>query len=300
MILRKHTNRLQTYFIPMPATTPRRYISASRRTDLPRFFYEQFFAALKSGSITYHGGYGRNYTVSLKPDAVAGFIFWSKDYSRFINHPAFIDLIKHTNAIFHYTINNDHFLEPGVPPLAERLSTLERLCDMVGPKRVLWRFDPICKYLLNSKIIITADPFFDIIPTMQKLSVTSCYFSFMSSYAKTTKRSIKFLPFSDEEKLSIAGSMLKAAQQSSITLYNCCNPEIIRLIPEIKKAHCIDEELLAATDRFGIHQSLKPKPSRNSCGCFESRDIGEYNPPCNHGCRYCYANPIASLMTNSG
>jgi hypothetical protein len=27
------------------------------------------------------------------------------------------------------------------------------------------------------------------------------------------------------------------------------------------------------------------------CGCFESRDIGSYNPACRHGRLYCYANP---------
>jgi hypothetical protein len=85
--------------------------------------------------------------------------------------------------------------------------------------------------------------------------------------------------------------MLAAAGNESMKLQNCCNTEIPGLVPGISLAHCIDEALLQETDRFGMHEPLDLKPTRGGCGCYESRDIGSYDPPCPHGCLYCYANP---------
>jgi hypothetical protein len=268
------------------------YISASRRNDLPRFHYREFFDAWKLGSITYDGGYGRSYTVSLKPSDVMGYIFWSKDYSRFIAEPEFSDLIAANNAVFHYTINNLPELEPAVPPAAQQIETLLALCDKVGPERVLWRFDPICRYVNGQCYPTTTESaYFDLLPLIRQAGVTRCYFSFMSLYSKTKNRESQFLPFSDQQKKRIASTMLKAAQEAGVTLYNCCNEEVPLLVPGIKTAHCVDEGILKATDRFGVHKTLKASPTRTGCGCFKSRDIGSYNPACGHGCLYCYANP---------
>jgi hypothetical protein len=38
----------------------------------------------------------------------------------------------------------------------------------------------------------------------------------------------------------------------------------------------------------GRRLSAKLKGNRPDCGCFESRDVGEYDT-CPHGCVYCYA-----------
>jgi DNA repair photolyase len=268
------------------------YISASRRNDLPRFHYRKFFHAWKLGSITYDGGYGRSYTVSLKREDVFGYIFWSKDYARFIAQPEFDELIASNNAIFHYTINNLPELEPNVPLVKQQVETLGALCEKVGAERVLWRFDPVCRYVCGQCYpSTTEEAFFNLIPLIAELGITRCYFSFMSLYSKTKNRTIQFLPFSEEQKIRIASSMLKAAQSAGMTLYNCCNEEVLGLVPGIQKASCVDEEILKKTDRFGVHKSLKPGTTRNGCGCFKSRDIGSYNPACGHGCLYCYANP---------
>jgi len=268
------------------------YISASRRCDLPRFHYRRFFHAWKSGSITYDGGYGRTYTVSLAPKDVLGYVFWSKDYAAFIRQPEFKELISRNNAVFHFTINDMPELEPHIPPLKKRLDTLHALCDMAGPQRILWRFDPICKYAQNDGTQVTTEQaFFDLLPRISRLGVTRCYFSFMSLYNKTKHRPVVFLPFEENDKKRIASAMLAAASAYGLTLYNCCNEDVVRIVPGIQKAHCIDDAILRQTDRFGMHRPLRPGPTRTGCGCFESRDIGSYSPACPHGCLYCYANP---------
>ncbi len=268
------------------------YISASRRTDLPRFFYRQFFDAWRRGEITYDGGYGRSYTVSLRPADVRGYIFWSKDYRPFIEHSLFEELIRTSNAVFGFTINDIPELEPGVAPLEQRLETAAMLCDRVGAERVLWRYDPICRFVnCRGKTITTDRAFYRLLPRLQALGITRCYFSFMALYSKTRSRQADFLSIPAAQRFAISESMLEAARTAGVRLCNCCNPEIPQNVPGVEQAHCVDESLLSETDRFGVHQTLKPKPTREGCGCYESRDIGSYNPPCPHGCLYCYANP---------
>jgi hypothetical protein len=271
------------------------YISASRRNDLPRFHADSFFTAWRKGEITYDGGYGRTYTVSLRPQDVLGYIFWSKDFSRFLSHPDFARLIDRNNAVFHFTINHMPALEPGPAPLEQRLETLARLCKTVGAQRVFWRFDPICRYRApDGSLCGTEEGFFNLLPFVSARGVRRCYFSFMTGYNKLRRRSVEFGQFTEQEKKEIGERMLEATRKTGMQLYNCCNEEIPRLVPGIRQAHCVDERILAETDRFGVHRSLKPRPTRNGCGCYESRDIGSYDPPCAHGCLYCYANPVKS------
>jgi hypothetical protein len=268
------------------------YISASRRNDLPRFHTDAFFAARRAGAISYNGGYGRSYTVSLRPEDVAGYLFWSKDFAPMLAHPDFPDLLARNNALFHFTINHAPALEPNVPPLSRRLDTLARLCERVGPERVLWRFDPICRYRDQSGRTVTTDTaFFEIVPHVTALGITRCYFSFMTSYTKLRNRPVHFEPIATPHRLVIAEALRDEAAVAGITLYNCCNTDIHGAVAGIEQAHCVDERLLARTDRFGVHRPLKKRPTRRGCGCYESRDIGSYTPPCAHGCLYCYARP---------
>jgi hypothetical protein len=268
------------------------YISTSRRTDIPRFFCNEFFEAWEKGEISYDGGYGRSYTVSLKQADVLGYIFWSKDFAPFIDHPLFPALLDKNNAVFHYTINNCPDLEPNVAPLDNRIETLYRLCEIVGPARVLWRFDPVCKYhARNGSLVTNAETFYDILPRVKKAGVTRCIFSFMTMYAKLRKRDIVFEDFSPQERTDIAGRLLASAAKAGMKLYNCCNPDVVRLVPGILQAHCIDDGLLRETDRFKVHAALSLKPTREGCGCFESRDVGSYLQKCGHRCSYCYASP---------
>lgn len=268
------------------------YISASRRTDLPRFFHDSFFRAWQQGAITYDGGYGRSYTVSLQNADVLGYIFWSKDFGPFLADPRFPELLAANNTLFHFTLNHCQELEPGLAPVEKRLATMASLCDRVGPSRVLWRFDPLCRYSTEPRVYRENHrAFFELLPIIAGFGVRRCYFSFMTAYHKLKNRGVSFAAFSSEEQKSICLEMAAAAEAHGVTLYNCSS-DLPARISSIRQAACIDDALLAATDRFSRHQPLPAKPTRQDCGCFFSRDIGSYRPPCPHGCLYCYANPV--------
>ena len=64
----------------------------------------------------------------------------------------------------------------------------------------------------------------------------------------------------------------------------CSQPQF--LTPGAGEVRCIDAERLA--DVAGSAFKAKLKGNRKECGCYEWRDIGEYDT-CPHGCVYCYA-----------
>ncbi|MDH3347431.1 MAG: DUF1848 domain-containing protein [Desulfobulbaceae bacterium] len=268
------------------------YISVSRRTDIPRFYHHSFLEAWQQGKITYKDNYGTTHAVSLLPRDVLGYIFWSKDYEPILKDPRFKILLSENNAIFHFTINHCSELEPGLAPLPERLETLHELVDLVGPKRIIWRFDPICRYQGTGPITDNCSSFYSLLPIMTALGIKHCFFSFMTHYAKLKKRSpIVFHHFNMVEKQTISSAMVAAAKDVSIGLYACCDPELVDLVPTLRSGSCINNQILASTDRFNRHLPLSRKPTRKGCKCYSARDVGSYNQQCGHGCLYCYANP---------
>jgi len=58
----------------------KKIISVSRRTDIPAFYGNWFLNRLKEGFVGYINPYGgQKYAVSLKPEDVICFAFWSKN-----------------------------------------------------------------------------------------------------------------------------------------------------------------------------------------------------------------------------
>lgn len=109
-------------------------VSASRRTDIPSFYSEWMLNRLREGFVLVPGVrnpkmLGR---VRLSPEAVDCIVFWTKD-------PA--PMLERLNEIrdrgyrfyFEFTLNpygddpEGRDLEPGLPPVAERLDTFLRL-----------------------------------------------------------------------------------------------------------------------------------------------------------------------------
>jgi hypothetical protein len=62
-------------------------ISASRRTDIPAFYGRWFMGRLQEGFAGVVNPFGgQRFVVSLKPEDVAAFVFWSKDFTPFVDN----------------------------------------------------------------------------------------------------------------------------------------------------------------------------------------------------------------------
>lgn len=265
-------------------------ISCSRRTDVPAFYLPWLIKCIKRGYaevLNWHNN--RWYKVSLRPEDVHTVVLWSKNFRPFLAHRLHFN---DYHLFYNFTLNSCPRLEPKLPPLQERLAQMRELIELYGIERVQWRFDPIVLWDIGRKSNL--DGFELLAEEVSRLGITRCYFSFATWYPKVGARLQRMgFPFyhpSLEERCEIAGNLADIAGNHGITLFACCNDELVG-VNGINKAHCIDGGVLSLL--AGESCALKKdEGQRPDCGCTKSRDIGSYNNmPCYHACLYCYANP---------
>lgn len=280
--------------------TPMNIISVSRRTDIPAFYPKWFMERVRAGFVKYRNPFsGQIYQISLKPEDVVCFVFWSKNYKPLL---PYLDELHQRgfDFYFHFTITGlPRALEQHVIAPSRAIQTLQFLSDTWGPNRVHWRFDPI--------IVSDITPLSFYLQQFEKIAVqltgytTQCIFSFAQFYTKVLRNLIELTKLQGiciydidrVEKIKLAESLADIAHANGIRMLACCNDFL--LSEKIQKAHCVDGHLIA---ELFPHKSFQAglNSTRKECGCTDSRDIGEYDT-CPHGCVYCYANksPLIAL-----
>lgn len=270
----------------------KKIVSVSRRTDIPAFYGSWFMNRLEEGFVGVVNPFGgRRYIVSLRPEDVVCFVFWSKNFTPFVENLKTIDRLGY-KFYFNYTIT-------GLPSVFESnvnkqsaIETLKLLSKMYSAVHINWRFDPII-------ISNNCDRDF-YIKSFEELAsqfagyVKRCYFSFVTEYDKVKRNfeelknseGILTIDTSEQFKIDLANELAQIAANFGIQMFSCCGDYL--LADMISKAHCIDGAII---EQLFYPQGLQyiEKPTRKECGCTESTDIGTYDT-CPHGCIYCYAN----------
>ena len=126
-------------------------ISASRATDIPKYFSEWFFNRLKEGYAKWYNPYNRRYSY-YSFEKTRLIVFWSKDPSPMIDKLEEIDK-RNINYYFQFTLNDYDIegYEKNIPPLKKRIVTFKKLSKLIGKEKVIWRFDPL---MLTDKVNI--------------------------------------------------------------------------------------------------------------------------------------------------
>ena len=270
----------------------KRIISVSRRTDVPAFYGDWFMGRLKDGFTgVVHPFGGQKYIVSLKSRDVVCFVFWSKNFSPFIENLKIIDGLGY-KFYFNYTVTGlPSAFESNVEKQAA-VDALKELSKTYSPRHINWRFDPIIiSSICDRDFYIRA---FEELASEFEGVVERCYFSFVVNYGKVIRNfdelakqnGIRIIDKSTDFKVELANELAVIAERYGIEMFSCCGDYLVG--PKIKKAHCIDGGIIERLFYPGGLQ-YKEKPTRNECGCTESADIGTYDT-CPHGCIYCYAN----------
>ncbi|MBW1740709.1 MAG: DUF1848 family protein [Deltaproteobacteria bacterium] len=280
-------------------------ISASRRTDIPAFYMDWFMAQVKRGYFEVFNPFNHKVsTVRTAPGFVHSFVFWSKNFGPFIkgNYAKKLEKMGYHLA-FNFTINSAvPILEPNVPSLKDRFGQLRYLCEHFMPESIQWRFDPICFYRIDRGRLQDNLQHFELIADMAAMcGVKRCITSFMDHYPKIQKRISRLSDFSFhdpplERKLEIILDMEDKLTRRGISLYTCCEKEILDRLPpqsRVRRSSCITSDLLIKL--YGGKVSLETDHGqrvKKGCGCKVSKDIGSYRfHPCFHNCLFCYANP---------
>lgn len=266
-------------------------ISASYKTDIPTFYGQWFLNRLRAGYCKMVNPYNRQISrVSLERDAVDGFVFWTKNIGPFLKALAEVK-IRGFPFVVQHTINGyPRELEQKVVSAERSAEHLRHVADAYGPSTCVWRYDTI---ILSS--LTTADFHLKQFEKLAKAleGVTDeVVVSFVHLYAKTLRNmneAAKRFSFSWndpalEEKRTLARQLVEIAAGYGMQLTICSQREY--LVEGAKDARCVDADRLERLGGRRISAALRG--NRKECGCFASKDIGEYDT-CPHGCVYCYA-----------
>ncbi|MDI6881090.1 MAG: DUF1848 domain-containing protein [Desulfitobacteriaceae bacterium] len=278
-------------------------ISASRRTDIPAFYGDWFMKRIREGYCTVFNPVNRNQVtkVSLKPNEVDVLVFWTKNPQPFLPYLEELDSMGY-RYYFQYTLNSYPIeLEPHIPDLRSRIQTLQSLAEIIGPDRVIWRYDPIMisnitGYDYHKKV-------FQEIAEGLKGSTKRVVISLVDSYRKASsqfkllaKEGVHISEGIDSIYLEdLMRTLVRISSKNGFEIFSCA--ETIDLSPfGVLPGKCIDDQYIKRV--FGVNViSRKDKYQRLECGCVQSKDVGVY-ATCLHGCKYCYAGTIQASLKN--
>ncbi|MCW5699344.1 MAG: DUF1848 domain-containing protein [Rhodospirillales bacterium] len=266
-------------------------VSASYKTDIPAFYGAWFLARLEAGYVRVVNPYGgADQTVSLGRDAVDGFVFWTRNAGPFL--PALETVAKRDDPfVVQYTITGyPRALDTGTLPWVRAVDDVRGLVRIFGNGRVVWRYDPIVVTSLTPTS--WHEDTFAALARALEGAVDEVVVSFAHVYRKTARNmtaaarahGFDWRDPGVDEKRDLLARLAGYARRHGIALTLCGQPEL--LCPGVVEASCIDASRLAAI--AGSPLRAARKPHRPRCGCWASKDIGDYDT-CPHGCVYCYA-----------
>ena len=279
-------------------------ISASRRTDIPAFFYDWLQMALAAGAVEVPNPVfpDKKYFVDLKPSSVHTVVLWSKDFRQVLANPMHLDQY---NLYFQYTVNNySTFLEPHVPAYGETLHTLDGLLKKYVPEQFNIRFDPVI-ISVEGEVHPTPErpekarliAFERLCRDLRSLGMEGCRVttSYLAMYGHVANKlkecGLNLIHLDQGGQIRFFEQMAEIAQKYGISLYSCASP-VLEKAPGISKGSCIDGILLERLFGGRVKKS-KDHGQRAACACTCSKDIGMYSKSpfgmkCLHGCKYCY------------
>lgn len=294
-------------------------ISASRSTDIPAFYADWFMERWRRGYVTWINPFNRRkmYVSFAKTRLI---VFWTKNPEPLLNSLKELDDCG-VHYYFQVTLNDyeNEGLEPGVPPLEKRLDTFQRLADLIGKERVIWRFDPlmVSDCLSVKQLLERAKSIGDVIHAHTEKLVFSyadiaAYRKVIRNLNETTMRELN-----QTERLEWATGLVQMNRTWNLALATC-GEDMDLDNHGILHNKCVDDDLMVrlfsddnalmsfigakpnmfAPHGYEIAKSKKDKGQRAACGCVVSKDIGAYNT-CPHLCSYCYANSDKqTVLTN--
>ena len=278
-------------------------ISASRRTDIPAFYSEWFMNRIRAGYCTTINPFNRHQVarVSLRPNDVDVIVFWTKNPEPLIQHLEELDNCGF-RYYFQYTLTGyPKAIEPSVPEPKKGISTFKKLADLIGPEKVIWRYDPIIisnrtDSDYHKKQIDHIARELEGFTHRLVISVVHEYRKAKINFDRLEKQSVNIeRQISENQVRDIIEFTVDRAKRSKMEAFSCA--EVLDLKPfGLMPGKCIDDRYIKKT--FGIDVTTeKDKSQRLECGCVRSKDIGAYDT-CLHGCLYCYAGTLAAAKKN--
>lgn len=269
-------------------------IHTGNRTDIPAYYSTWFYNRIKEGYVLVRNPYYAEQILGyrLQPDVVDAICFCTKNPAPMLER---LPEIHDFQQIWYVTITPyGKDVEPHVPDKESVIASVKKLSDMVGRRRVHWRYDPI---LINETYSIDYH-----IRCFKKMSealcgyVSSVVISFVDLYAKTRKNFPGIRAVTGKEQEILTEELAAISKKCGITIRTCCeNSELAKFGVDV--SGCMTQQVMEQSLGYTL-KVPKRKSARQECNCLLGNDIGMYNT-CGHGCLYCYANFDQKTVTEN-
>ena len=261
-------------------------ISASRRTDIPRFYFDWFLNRLKSGFVLVRNpmNFHQVSRIPLSPEVVDCIVFWTKNPEPMLGK---LDHLKNYPYYVQFTVNPyGPEMECALPPKERLVETFRRLADRTGARQTVWRYSPV---LLSRTYPPEAHlEFFTKTAEALRGYTEQCKLSFLDLYPKIRTRMAAhgIFTLAEEAQTDLARKLAEIGRKNGIEVSACGTPGLAAA--GIPQAKCIDGALVSRITGWRLRLK-RDTGQRDDCYCVKSVDIGAYDT-CGNGCRYCYAN----------
>lgn len=268
-------------------------ISASRRTDIPAFHADWFMNRIKDGYVLVSHNFKdeRLYRVPLTPDVVDGIVFRTKNPAPMIPH---LDALSDYPYFFNITMNPyGREMERNVPRLQERVEVFRKLSSMIGPERMVWRYDPI--FLSPKYDLDFHGRAFEYLCRELDGRAEKCMLGFIIHHPFVAKRvdPLDVKRRNDDDIRTVGAMFSEIAKPYNLQVETCAERVDLDQFG-IRHGACVERDHMERIAGYKF-EKVKEKYLRPNCNCMESIDIGSYST-CDNGCLYCYATPEAPNM----
>ena len=272
-------------------------LNTGSRTDIPAYYSRWFYNRIKEGYVYVRSPYNPAHITKyiLSPQVIDMIVFCTKNPYPMLGQ---ISCLSGFDLFWFVTITPyGKEIEPFVPDKREVIRSFQKLSDIVGYKKMSWRYDPVLitdKYTVDYHISS-----FRKMAGMLKGYTDQCVVSFLDLYEKTKRKFKEAKSVGRKEQDELIGAMGQYAAENGMQIHLCCeNSSLVR--SHVDADGCLSQKVLERAAGYRLDVPKK-KSARKECSCLLGADIGAYNT-CGHGCLYCYANydrhTVVSNMKN--
>ncbi|TAE59070.1 MAG: DUF1848 domain-containing protein [Nostocales cyanobacterium] len=273
-------------------------ISVSRRTDIPAFYSQWFINRIRAGYCTVPNPFNRNQIsyINLTPENVKIIVFWTRNPQSLLSYLPELNE-RGYQYYFQFTVmNNPNFIDTNKSDLFYTIKTFQKLADLIGNQKVIWRYDPIIFTNYTAMDVDFHLQQYEFIASQLSGYTQRCVISFMDKYKKNNKRlnkiekeeNIEFLNFENIPEVfsKFIPSIMNIANTYNMQVFTCSESIDLEFYG-INHGKCIDDDYIHQVFNIEVNHH-KDSSQRETCGCVKSKDIGMYDT-CLFGCQYCYA-----------
>ncbi|MCF0156161.1 MAG: DUF1848 domain-containing protein [Veillonella sp.] len=269
-------------------------LQTGQRTDIPAFYAPWFIRRLEEGYVRvrnpYHPFQVTEYRFS--PESIDFIGFTTKNPRPLLQY---WDQLKAYDMLWHVTLTAyGRDMEPHVPPIEQVIEDIQFLSQKLGPKQVVWRFDPV---ILTD--FYTVDYHLE---AFQKISqalggyVDTVITSFVDLYPSVVRLHPDLQRPNPDQAEILLRTMQEISSSHGIHLRTCGEKNRYAHLG-IDSSDCYTAQEFERI--FGRSFKLPAKgQARSTCSCYLHGDIGAYNT-CQHFCRYCYANTETDIVAHN-